>query len=169
LLPPVAVSVALFPAQILIGPEISATGNGLIVKVTGVRVLLKQPVAGSSDSVYHVPAATGWKEVLLSKIGAPPVAVVYQFTCNPAVTLTTKAGSAVPWQTAALLPVGGGIVGQLQLGVLTEAVAVQALLIALMTVSVTDGTVTGILITLLPEMVPAVVDKTPLVATKLTS
>ena len=120
----------------VLSPVMPATGSALIVKLMGRRVALLQPVAGSIVSTYQVPAAVGIKDVVLVANGIPPVETLYQLACSPEPIVTINAGIAWPWQMLTLLPVGGGMLGQAQLGAAMLLMTVQSVFVLLVTVIV---------------------------------
>ena len=79
-------------------------------------------------------------------IGAPPVAVKNQLTCNPAPAVTDKAGIGVPWQARGFDGLEAGATGgQLQLGAFTVWLAAQ------------EADVDALILTLMPAGILAIV------------
>jgi hypothetical protein len=144
----VAESTKLLPEHNVVGPLICAFGNGLIVSVKAVLVLLTQLVTGSKPSAYQVPAPVGVK-VLPVAIGAPPVWVLNHLTSKGAAMVATKSMMFSLAQMLYPVPVGVGTVGQLQLGDDIGNVTGHPLS-AVMTMFVP----VGILVMVLPLIVP---------------
>ena len=100
-------------------------GGALTVKVTGVLVVLAQPVAGSRVSAKKVytPADSGpagVKELEPDNNAVPPVAAANQSTTIPVAAVTVNAGIGAPAQTEGLLGLPGAVTGgQIQVGEVT--------------------------------------------------
>ena len=63
-----------------------------MASVTGVRVMLRQPVDVVLASAYHVPADVGVKLTVPDASGVPPDASAYQSAVTPVPVTTVNAG-----------------------------------------------------------------------------
>jgi len=130
-------------------------GSEYIVTVTGVLVLLTQPVVICLAIAQNVPAPEGVKLVLPLFSSAPPVEALYQSTVSPAPTEAEIVGTASVGQYPLSPPLTGALMtGQSQFGEVTARELTQDV----------AGSVT-VTVILVPEGTPLIVQRLPLVLT----